>query len=164
MVPDDPLDNFLEDAKVPDDPFDSFPKLYEFTNWKHKSTKWAKKTFERWKEQEGAKAPDDLLENPPNPSEMDRWLSLFINEVRSLKGKEYSPMTIEALLVGLQRHIQSSKPSYPALSKQSDFPQLHSTKKRLFEELRQKEVGTSSKAKLLTSEDEKQQGYLFGKY
>ena len=129
-----------------------------------KNTRWARATFRLWIERRNARGdaevPDDLLDNPPEPCVLSKWLSLFITEVRGREGNLYPPKSICLLLRGLQRYIRNSNPSYPGFwvaSGQSGFSQLHGTMQRLFKELRMQGIGAESKAaKPLTSEDEKQ--------
>ena len=135
-----------------------------FSKSTSKSTKWAMETWRLWIERRNAlgdaKVPEDLLENPPEPRVLSKWLSLFTTEARSREGNPYPPKTIWSLLCGLQRYIRNITPAYPGFwvaSGQSGFSQLHSTMQHLFTQLRRQGIGAESKAATpLTSEDEKQ--------
>ena len=128
------------------------------------STKWVIATFRLWvakrNASEAPKVPDDLLENPPEPCVLSKWLSAFISEVRNREGKFYPPKTIWMLLCGIQRYVRNISPSYPGIlvgPAQHDFAELHRTREMLPKQLRTRGKGVRpNPAKLLTNEDEKQ--------
>ena len=126
------------------------------------STKWAVATFRLWAAKRNAnttsQVPDDLLENPPKPCVLSKWLSSFITEVRNREGKLYPPKTIWLLLFGLQRYVRNVTPSYPGFLVRSghpDFAELHKTREKL--QLHRNAIAIKSNpAKPLTNDDEKQ--------
>ena len=73
-----------------------------------KTTKWALRNFEEWQEVRNRpfpsdQVPSDLLTNSSMEScTLCRWLSYFVVETRNGRGEEYTPATLNQLLV---RHI-----------------------------------------------------------
>ena len=74
---------------------------------------WAKRAFMDWIaaqnkqnwEQPDQQCQENILESS-DAAIVNRWLSLFVIEVRNKKGQPYPPSTIHQLLCGLQRVMQ----------------------------------------------------------
>ena len=49
--------------------------------------------------------PEDFIEKD-DPELLNKWLSLFVIEVRKADGSHYPPATINLILCGLQRHMR----------------------------------------------------------
>ena len=60
----------------------------------------------------GSLVPDTLLENV-NIDELSKWLSFYVIDTRSCKGKKYPPKTLYQLLCGLLRYARTKTPNFP---------------------------------------------------
>ena len=82
-----------------------------------KSTKWALKVFDQWKEVRNQSyphnpVPDDLLLSN-DTAVLNTYLSRFAVEARKVTGEHYPPSTIHQLLCGLLRHMRETNPGCP---------------------------------------------------
>ena len=145
------------DFSITDDDFEDLQAGYQ-PKTTIRNTEWSVKLFNSWVEDRNSafpeKVPTDLLEGK-DLSSLGNWLGRFVVEVRRQDGKHYPPKTLQLLLFGLQRHLNS------ALSTEVNFmrdPEFHDLRKILdsyYRKLHQEGVGCSSKStELLTREDE----------
>ena len=81
-----------------------------------KSTSWALRNFNDWREERQKNCPDDkcrpdLFDSPPwDVAELNRWLCLYVLETRRTDGKKYPVSTVYQLLSGILRHMRSVNP------------------------------------------------------
>ena len=130
-----------------------------------KNNRWAVKNFCDWMSVHNKRNPDklcprDLLETCTNPTELCKWLCIFVATTRSQKGEEYTPRTIHSMLGGICCYIKNANPSSNAefnfMDKgNANFKELQATCDNLFRALRKKGIGASPKqAPVLSAEDE----------
>ena len=79
-----------------------------------KNDQWALNTFKAWLSERNTHSkelcPDDVLVLD-DAVLLNKWLSLFVMEVRKLDGSPYPPSTIHLILCGLQRFMRRSNVS-----------------------------------------------------
>ena len=100
--------------------------------------------------------PEDLLDSG-DVSNLNRWISRFVAEVRCQDGEPYPPRTIHQILAGLQRYTLNRKADAPKfLDRQnSQFRDIHRACDSVYRELHSEGVGTSAHhAPLITNEEE----------
>ena len=126
------------------------------------NTSWAVRNFDDWRAWRNGK--DDPAEHVPEdiltkglPSELNRFLSLYILETRNKKGERYPSKTITLLLAGIKRHMMANNPyAVNILDENSpDFVGLRGVRDRLARELRNEGVGAEVKhAEAISYEEE----------
>ena len=130
-----------------------------------KSTKWALRNFEEWREVRNQRfpqnqVPSDLLTNTDvDCTTLCKWLSHFVAETRNGKGEEYSPASLNQILAGLLRHMRSSNPDTPNFmdKKNTHFKGLHGTLDNIHRKLHENGKGTKVKhAEVITRDEEDQ--------
>ena len=81
-----------------------------------KSTKWALKTFELWKNSRNQSFPDDRVPQElfmsTDPSLLSTHLTHFAVEARKANGEHYPPSSIHQLLCGVLRHMLTVQTSW----------------------------------------------------
>ena len=100
-----------------------------------KTTKWAVRNFNEWREVRNLKFPNDpvpsdlLASTSADSTILCKWLSHFVAETRNGKGEEYTPATIHQLLASLLRHMRNHNPDTPNFmdKKNTQFQGLHGT-------------------------------------
>ena len=118
-----------------------------------KSTKWALRNFEEWREVRNQRFPENPIpSNLLTSTNVDctmlcKWLSHFVAETRNGKGEEYSPASLNQILAGLLRHMRNSNPDTPNFmdKKNTHFKGLHGTLDNLHRKLHEKGKGTKVK-------------------
>ena len=135
----EPRFQFLTEAE-----FDLMKEGYKPANTE-KSTNWALRNFEAWKEArveaELDPCPADLFST--DSGVLCQWLSRFAAETRTTAGKAYTPSTIYQLLTGLLLHMRDVNPDSANFLDKRDarFSMLHKSLDSLFRELRTKIIG-----------------------
>ena len=100
--------------------------------------------------------PTDLLQSTDSAL-INKWLSLYVAEVRKKDGAQYPPKTVYALLTGLLCHMRSINPRCPNFLDTSDheFASFHNVLDNVLQELRSKGVGAESRqTKAFSLDDE----------
>lgn len=100
-----------------------------------KSTAWAVKTFQEWKQDRNESFPEnpvpvDILDQRYDKQDVTplvHWLSKFLVEARNKEGCMYSPTSLHGLLCGLLRHMREKNPYTPNFMDRYDprFKELH---------------------------------------
>ena len=116
------------------------------------STKWCVSTFNSWlrarnaRETEENRVPMDLLQSN-DAALINKWLTLYVAEVRKKDGSQYPPKTVYTLLTGLLRHMRSINPRCPNFLDTSDvdFAPFHNALDNILRELRSKGIGADSR-------------------
>ena len=90
--------------------------------------------------------PSEILTST-DPSAINKWLSLFVIEVRKQDRTKYPSKTIDLLLAGLRRHMKEVKPTAPNLFNEQDeqFAGLHGTRDTVVRQLREEGIGAAVK-------------------
>ena len=100
--------------------------------------------------------PGNVLESS-DAAIVNRWLSLFVTEVRNKKGQPYPPSTIHQLLCGLQRIMQQEhNSSFQFFDKTNkEFDGLRAAFDRVCRQLHNEGLATMTKRSgFLTLEEE----------
>ena len=99
--------------------------------------------------------PEDLLLQD-DPVILNKWLCLFIMEVRKADGSFYPPSSIHLILCGLQRHIRCKNKAPINFFDKNDvrFRGLRGTMESVFQRLHQKGVGCDVKHTAVFTESE----------
>ena len=115
------------------------------------STNWAVNAFTTWLEDRNKienieKCPTNILLTQ-EPTILNKWLKIFIIEVRKVNSDPYPPKTLYMMLSGILRYMRSVKPDCPnILSKENHFfTDLHNTVDGVFRKLRAQGVGANPK-------------------
>ncbi len=127
-----------------------------------KSTSWAVKTFEAWRNARNANFPEDspIPENIlecADKAVLNCTLAKFVVEARKTTGEPYPPKTIHFLMCGLLRHMRSVNAQCPNFlnKKDPEFNSLHGVMDVHFHKLHSDGYGCDVKhAKVLSKEDE----------
>jgi hypothetical protein len=126
-----------------------------------KNTKWAYNNFLSWlKARNAADTPSlDILKTCCDPDELATCLSKFVLETRTVKGEHYAPRTINMLLAGLHRYVQTNNPNKEMLNFMRrdlhSFKGLHATCDRYFRQLRTMGIGANPRSTvIITAEEE----------
>ena len=110
------------------------------------------------------KCPENLLEEM-EPSQLNKWLSIFIAETRKVNGEPYPPKSLHLLLSGLQRHMKSfNKERAPNIFAKNDpaFTRLHQTMDSLYRKLRASGVGAQKRSTETFTKEEENQLWVCG--
>ena len=94
----------------------------------NKTTLWAIKNFEAWRDAQNISCPQDPIpENVLTKEVLNHTLSKYVLETRKTSGEPYPPKTLHQLMCGLLRHMQSINPRCPNFlnKKDTDFQSLH---------------------------------------
>ena len=125
-----------------------------------KITKWALKCFCEWRSASNGSDEDscplDVLEIQ-NPTDLDKWLSIFTAEVRRVDGKPYPPRSIHQLLSGLLQYNETTWPRCPEYldRKNPKFKSIAGTCESVFRKLHKEGIGASvNHTSVITIEDE----------
>ena len=125
-----------------------------------KNTRWALKCFCEWRSARNGSdkdsCPFDLLEIQ-NPPDLDKWISIFIAEVRRVDGKPYPPRSIHQLLSGLLRYMRQHDPDAPNIldRKNPKFKSIAGTCESVFRKLHKEGIGASvNHTSVITIEEE----------
>lgn len=119
-----------------------------------KSTAWAVKTFNDWKQERNESfplslLPDDILDRKyeSDVSPLVNGLSRFLVEARNKEGKVYSPCSLHGLLCGILRYMREKNPSTPNFMDKNDprFKDLHLLMNSTITNLREQGVKTYRK-------------------
>ena len=127
-----------------------------------KTTKWALRNFEDWREVRNRQFPNDKvpmdLLTSDNPTLLSKWLSRFVAETRNAKGDPYTPSTLNQLLASLLRHMCTANPNTPNfVDKNTHFQGLHGTLDNVFRKLHENGIGRKVKhAEIVTNYEENQ--------
>ena len=121
------------------------------------NTVWSIKVFNSWVEDRNSafseRVPTDLLEGKDSSS-LSNWLGRFVVQVWWQDGKHYPPKTLQLLLFGLQRHLNSALSTEVNFMCDHEFHDLRKILDSYYRKLHQEGVGCSSKStELLTRED-----------
>ena len=126
-----------------------------------KSTKWALKTFELWKNSRNQSFPDDRVPQElfmsTDPSLLSTHLTRFAVEARKANGEHYPPSSIHQLLCGILRHMREINPHCPNFldKKDAGFRSLHHALDVQFHKLHSNGIGRQIKhAKVFSKDDE----------
>ena len=88
------------------------------------NTPWAVQTFEAWSAWRNGVYQDDHVPSDVLTSgdavALNKWLSLFIIEVRRQDDNKYPSKTIYLLLAGLKSHMKETNPSTPNFLNEED--------------------------------------------
>ena len=92
------------------------------------ASNWVVKVFKDWVTRQNLdvnvveKCPIDLLENENiGVDALDKWLAMFVLEVRKSDGTYYSPTSLKGLLAGIQRYMKEKHPvSVPKMLSRND--------------------------------------------
>ena len=123
-----------------------------------KSTTWAIRNFEEWRNARNVKYPNDMCpENifVQNKSKICEWLCKFISETRKSDGEEYTPRSLYLLLTGIQRHVRKLRP-LDAINIFEDvqFKTLKNVCDSIFKRLHHKGIGAETKETAVLSKDD----------
>ena len=145
------------DFNIMDDDFEDLQAGYQ-PKTTIRNTVWSVKVSNSWVEDRNSafseKVPTDLLEGK-DLSSLGNWLGRFVVEVRRQDGKHYPPKTLQLLLFGLQRHLNSALSTEVNFMRDHEFHDLRKILDSYYRKLHQEGVGCSSKStELLTREDE----------
>lgn len=83
------------------------------------STRWSFKIFQDWvrdfndRNTAADQCPDYVLSSSCSKEELNKWLTLFVVEVRNQNGDPYPPRTLYSILSGISRYMRSENPDYP---------------------------------------------------
>ena len=102
------------------------------------------------------KCPENLFEDA-EVSEINRWVSHSIREVRRKDGQPYLPQSIHQIFAGLQRFTLSEKPNAPRFLDRKDprFRDIHGTCDTIYRKLHQQGIGAEVRhAAIITVEEE----------
>lgn len=113
------------------------------------STKWALNIFTDWLEDHNKRNEDDIVPvvTPScSKEDLNKWLPVFIAEVRSQQGEAYPPRTIYSILSGILRFMCSENTEYPNFLDKSDpvFSVFRTALDNVFRCLRSDGVGARS--------------------
>ena len=136
---------------------ESFSKGYVPPNTKA-NTDWAVRAFLAWAEWCGISSepvPKDLLASFDAVA-INKWLSLFIIEVRKKDGSKYPNSSLNLLLCGLKRYMKSLNPDAPNFLDEQDsrFAGLRGTRDTVSRSLRAEGIGASVKHTAIISQEE----------
>ena len=126
-----------------------------------KSTLWAVGVFSSWVEERNEhnqeKCPMEVL-CMGDDKLLCYWLCAFVKETRRADGQRYTPRSIQMLLSGLQRFINSRKEPSEALVKLTadnpNYRELHNVLDNLYRELHFSGIGAQRKQAEVISRDE----------
>ena len=126
-----------------------------------RSTKWALKVFDLWKQARNQRYPEDPVPESLliscDPALLNIHLARFAAETRKTNGDSYPPATVYQLLCGLLRYVRECVPGCPNFldRKDSRFAQFHGTLDALFRQLHSEGIGIQTKrTETITKEDE----------
>ena len=90
--------------------------------------------------------PSDIL-NSIDVIALNKWLSLFVIEVRKQDGSKYPSKTIDLLLAGLKRHMKEVNLTAPNFLNEQDqrFSGLRGTRDTVARQLREEGIGAAVK-------------------
>ena len=125
------------------------------------SSKWALKTLHDWFDDYQERNPDLLCPNSfltPSASKeiLNKFLTIFIAQVRNQHGDRYPPKTIYSLLTGILRSMHSDNVFYPNFLDKNDpeFSTLGQLWDNLFKKLKSNGIGSNSQHTENISPDE----------
>ena len=138
----------------------TFSKGFVPANTKQ-NTQWAVRTFEAWSAWRNGvyqddRVPSDVLTSGDAVA-LNKWLSLFVIQVRKQDGNKYPSKTINLLLAGLKCHMKEINPSTPNFLNEEDdhFKGLRGTRDTVARQLREQGIRASVKhAEVITHEEE----------
>ena len=136
------------DFSMDDDDFQTLKKGYQPINTVA-STQWAVTNFQKWLEERqnsglgNESCPDDILECEDD-EKLSYWLAKFTTETRKENGSHYPPRTLNLLLMGLQRHIWSTRPGRK-INLLSEFHCLQNVCDSYYRKLHAMGIGTERK-------------------
>ena len=84
---------------------------------------------------------------------MCKWLSYFVVETRNGRGEEYTPATLNQLLVRHMRAHNNNAPNFMD-KKNTEFQRLHGTLDNYFRKLHQNGIGRKVKHAEVITKDE----------
>jgi hypothetical protein len=146
------------DFDIDDNDFETMSKPFQPKNTQL-STSWGLKTFTVWvkernKHKSQEKCPDDVLMTN-DKSTLAYWLGRFVTEARRQDGKPYPPKTLHVLLMAIQRHIRTMKPSEPAnFFADPEFHVLQNICDTHYRKLHASGVGASTQETSVVSQDD----------
>ncbi len=132
-----------------------------------KNDRWATNTFNAWVSERNKhsqeQCPDDVLERD-DAELLNKWLTLFVAEVRKVDGSRYPPKTIHSLLCGLQRHFRRSSSSRVSMFDKSDvrFRSLRNTMEVVFQSLHEEGIGVEVRHVSIITEEEEERLWQLG--
>ena len=92
-----------------------------------------------------------------------QWLCTFFLEVRKSDGSEYCPRSLQSILSGLHRYIESNSPhGLKIQSTEGTFAKLHTVLENLFKRLHQEGIGAEKRQATVISSSEEQQLWASG--
>ena len=99
--------------------------------------------------------PSDVLTSGDAVA-LNKWLSLFVIEVRKQDSNKHPSKTIDLLLTGLKHHMKEINPSTPNFLNEEDdrFKGLHGTRDTIACQLREQGIGASVKHVEVTTHEE----------
>ena len=131
-----------------------------------RSTNWAVTVFNDWRasrELQGSEScSSDLLQNPI-VDKLNKWLSMFINEVRWQDGGHYPPRSIHQLLAGLQRHMLEENFTAPKFLDRSisEIQPIHDACDTVYHKLHSSGIGTTVHHTAIITEEEEEKLWSF---
>ena len=83
-----------------------------------KASKWAMGNLKDWFEDYSSRnpnntCPSEVLTPICSNEVLNKWLCVFINEIRSKTGDPYPPKMIQSLLAGILRSMRLLNSNYP---------------------------------------------------
>ena len=122
------------------------------------STQWAVTNFKEWARQRRERVPDDpvpedLLQSH-DPTQIVKYLCLYVLETRKEDGSPYPPATLRSLLSGINRVLQANKAPFSILDKHDlRFRELFNTLDVVSSNLHREGVGAHRKSAPVISVD-----------
>ncbi len=121
------------------------------------NTDWAVKSFLNWAELQKADdpVPKDFFTLSDSVA-INKWLSLFIIEVRKKDGSRFPNSSLTLLLCGIKRYMKGLNPNVPNFLNEEDsrFIGLRGTRDTISRNLRTEGVGASVKHTAIITQDE----------
>ena len=125
-----------------------------------KNDRWALNVFRKWmstrNRRSESKCPDDIIQRD-DAELLNKWLSLFVSEVRKSDGTKYPPQTIHLILCGLQRYMRRHNAAPVSIFDKTDvrFRGLQGTTESVYQTLHEEGLGVEVKhASVITADDE----------
>lgn len=124
-----------------------------------RASKWATTNLRAWLDDYNArnpeqKCPDEILTPECSSEVLNKWLYVYIVEIRSKDGSRYPPRTIYALLCGILREMRAANADYPNFLNK-DYAYFHVSLDNLLRSLRKDGfVAASSHAEGISTDEE----------
>ena len=124
------------------------------------NTDWAVKSFlywAEWRKDDNDPVPKDFFTLSDSVA-INKWLSLFIIEVRKKDGSRFPNSSLTLLLCGIKRYMKDLNPDVPNFLDEEDsqFIGLRGTRDTVARGLRTEGVGASVKHTAVITQDEEE--------